>query len=364
MHKGNAKVIIATGGTGGHIFPGIAIAQALLKKGIEEVLFLGRENSLEERVVKRYGYSFKGISSSGIMGKRWRHKIKGTIQVGLGIGQCLNFLKYYRPSLALGLGGYTSVPALLAAKCLGIPTVVHEQNLIPGIANRILGNWAKRVCLSFKETTLYFPREKCVITGNPVREEIISVRRERRGKRLRVLVLGGSQGAHPINKAFLDTAKRLRGLQDRISITHQTGERDYIWVKNSYERMRINIHVVSFIYDIAKAYAKTDLIIGRAGATSLAEITALGIPSILIPFPWAIHQHQFYNAKRLASAGAAILIEQNRLNGEVLAENITNFLENGHLLESMSKKALSLASPLAGEKIATLCQSIINSKRF
>lgn len=359
MHKENIRAVIATGGTGGHIFPGIAIAQALLKAGVKEVMFLGRANSLEQKIVYRYGYPFKDINSAGIMGKKWTSKIKGAFQVGFGIGQCLYFLKHYRPKIVLGLGSYTSAPALIAAKCLGIPIVVHEQNLIPGVANRILGKWAERVCLSFKETTFYFPQKKYAITGNPVREEIINVHREKGEERLRILVLGGSQGAHSINQAFLEAWEELKHWQGQILLTHQTGERDYVWVKRTYEKVGTKAHVVSFIYNMAEVYAKTDLIIGRAGATSLAEITTLGIPSILIPFPLATHQHQFYNAKRLALAGAAIVIRQDQLNGKFLAEKITNFLKNRQLLQFMAKRALSFGTPQAGEKIAALCKSII-----
>lgn len=360
MDKDKVRAIIATGGTGGHIFPGIAIAQALLKTGgIKEVMFLGRANSLEQKIVYRYGYSFKDINSAGIMGKKWTSKIKGAFQVGLGIGQCIYFLSHYRPKIVLGLGSYASVPVLIAAKCLGIPTVLHEQNLIPGVANRILGKWAERVCLSFEESAIYFPQKKCAMTGNPVREEIINVRREKAKEKLRILALGGSQGAHSINQTFLKAWGELRHWQGQVLLTHQTGGRDYAWVKGAYERMGTKVHVVPFIYDMAEVYAKTDLVIGRAGATSLAEITALGIPSILIPFPWATHQHQLYNAKRLASTGAAILIRQEQLDGKILAENIIDFLKNRQLLKFMAKRASSLGTPGAGEKVAALCNSII-----
>ncbi len=359
MHKDNVRVIIATGGTGGHIFPGIAIAQALLNSGVKEVMFLGRTNSLEQKIVYRYGYPFKDITSAGIMGKKWIPKIKGVFQVGFGTGQCLYFLRHYQPKIVLGLGSYTSVPVLIAAKCLGIPIVVHEQNLIPGMANRILGRWAENICLSFKETTTYFPQKKCIKTGNPVRKEIVNVHRENTEGKFRILVLGGSQGARSINQALLEAWEELKHFQGQILLTHQTGERDYVWVKRGYEKMGTKVHVVPFIYDMAEVYAKTDLIIGRAGATSLAEITALGIPSILIPFPWATGQHQLYNAKRLALAGAAIVIRQDQLNGKILAENILHFLKDRQLLKSMAKRALSLGAPWAGEKIAALCKSII-----
>jgi len=352
------NIAIAAGGSGGHIFPGIAIAQTFSIKNLGNIIFVGRKDSIEEKIIKENGFPFYGITAAGFVGKDFFTRIKSILLILKGIKQSLKILHEQKIHLVLGTGSYVSVPVVLAAKKLSIPVILQEQNVIPGKANRFLARFAEKICLSYPESKKYFPEKKCFITGNPVRKEILNLKKET-NKTIKILILGGSQGARAINEAFCAAWPYLK--EKEIQFIHQTGEKDFLWVREFYEKNNIPGKVFPFLKDMAWAYAQANLVISRAGATTLAEITLIGLPSILIPYPWAIG-HQLYNAKVLEKAGAAVVIPQEELTGKRLAETILDLIKNNQCLKKMTTAALNLGKPEAAEKIVALCLEVFREK--
>ncbi len=350
-------IAIAAGGTGGHIFPAIAVAQALTKKG-QPVVFIGNKGGMEEKVVQERGIPFYGIHSAGLVGKTTWGKFKGVFQMGLGLKESLEVLRKKGVKLVLGMGSYTSVPVAVAAHILGIDLIIHEQNVIPGKANQFLSRWAKLACISFEGSKEYL-RGKCILTGNPIREEIIKAAllkgREHKEKKFTIFILGGSQGARVINEAFCEAWAFLKKFKNELYFIHQTGKLDYNRIKEFYSQERIPGEVHSFIKDVGDVYLKAKLVVARAGASTIAEITAMGLPAILIPFPGAVG-HQFYNAQVLERAGAAWVIPQSRLSGRLLAEQIRELYCHTDLLETMSLNASKLGKPNAAQEIMKIVE--------
>jgi UDP-N-acetylglucosamine--N-acetylmuramyl-(pentapeptide) pyrophosphoryl-undecaprenol N-acetylglucosamine transferase len=345
------KVIIAGGGTGGHLFPAISIAEEILRRNPENsVLFIGTKEGLEKKSLIERGYTLEFISSRGIVGKGMIRGIKGIAWAFKGFFDSLRIINKFSPDVVVGVGGYVSGPVVCAAVLLLIPTAICEQNSIPGITNRLLGRFVRRVFASFEESIRFFPQKKTMVVGNPIRTQILleSKPSERKREGITVLVFGGSQGARTLNVS-VPKAFGILGRQD-INIIHQTGEKDVDDVKKTYEWYGIRAAVFPFIEDMAGAYSQADLVIGRAGAGTIAEITALGKPSILVPYPFSAYDHQLENARVMQKAGAAVIIEDKDVMPEKFAEIVSSLLKTD-ILKEMTNRAKSLGRPDAGREI-------------
>jgi len=353
------KIMIAGGGTGGHLFPGIAIAEAFLKReGGNEILFVGTDRGLEKRVLKELGYPLETLDIEGIKGRSWKSSIRAAFKIPGSMMQAYKIIKKYSPDIVIGVGGYASGPAVLTAHFMGIKTAVAEQNALPGVTNRILSKFVDRIFLSFPDRGKWFPEAKSVVTGNPIRASFAAAPEmfeKIEGKPFQILIFGGSQGAHAINMAVLAAAAELEGSREKLKFVHQTGEKDVREIRDAYKKLNMNAEVHPFIMDMAKAYREAELIICRAGATSVAEITALGKAAIFIPFPFAIHDHQTKNAEILVHAQAAIMIPEKDLTGRHLADTIEKLIAHPALIEDMSNKSKALGNFRAAEDVAEAC---------
>jgi len=357
------RVVIAGGGTGGHLYPGIALARALLKTDMSiDITFIGTERGIEARVLPREGLKLKTIAAAGLIGKRGLGRLSAWLKLPLGLLQAMGFLARKRPGLVVGVGGYVSGPAGLAAKLLGIPLLLHEQNALPGATNRLLGKVADKIAVSYPESARHFPAGKVVETGNMIREGFAAATPAPEGGRFTVLVLGGSQGAHSINIAMTGALEELAAVRDRLHIIHQTGERDYPDVKRRYEEAGFSAEVAPFIDDMARCYLAASLIIARAGATSLAEITACGRASVLVPFPHAAHNHQEKNARVLEAAGAAEVILDHEASGGRFARAILGAIDDPQGLARRAAMSLRLGRPDATARVRDLCLDMLGLK--
>jgi len=344
------RIIIAGGGTGGHVFPAISIAEEISERSQEDdILFVGTERGMENQLLLKKGYEIKHISSRGFVGRGLFKTVIAFFYAFKGLFDSISIIRSFRPDVVLGVGGYVSGPLVLGAVLLRIPTAICEQNTVPGVTNRILGRIVDKIFASFDSSVLYFPSRKVLITGNPIRKEILnSTYSSQNTESLSVLIFGGSQGAYSLNHSVPKAFSRIEN--KKISIIHQTGGKDFNFVKNLYSDYEINAHVLIFIDDMAEAYAKSDLIIGRAGAGTVSEITSLGKPSILVPFPYAAHNHQLENARILESLDAAVLIEDKDATPEKLALTLTKLLDEDKL-NIMAANAKKLGKPEAARVI-------------
>lgn len=359
------RVIIAGGGTGGHLFPGIAIANELKKRlGDPQILFVVGKKKMEEDIISRAGYRARAIDVEGILGKGIWGRMKAISKIVVSSFQSLWIVRDFRPHLVVGVGGYSSGPLCLVAWILGIPTAIHEQNSYPGLTNRLLSPLAKKIFISFEGSSRYFKRGNLVFTGNPVREELLARRppKRRSNGRFVILVVGGSQGARAINRAVVDALKELKGKGLFPFAIHQTGTIDLEKVLDDYRTHGIDGEVTPFIEDMTSAYGTADLVICRAGATTIAELAALGKPSILVPFPYATHDHQVMNANSLLRAGGADMILEKDLTGDTLAERIKRYMQHTDELERMSTLALKAGRPRAAEVIVDQLIELRNEK--
>ncbi|BCS52295.1 undecaprenyldiphospho-muramoylpentapeptide beta-N-acetylglucosaminyltransferase [Geobacter sp. SVR] len=344
------RLIIAGGGTGGHLFPGIAVAEEFLSRDpANQVLFVGTERGIEVRAVPAAGYRLELISAAGIRGKGSLSKLKGTLMMLYGYSQSRSILKEFRPDLVLGVGGYASLPMVLASRGMQIPRFIHEQNAIPGMTNKLLARVADRVFITLEESARYFPERNTMLSGNPLRRQILDqagqLTSEQTGGdgRFRLLVFGGSQGARAINQAMTAALPFLGDRADRIEITHQTGEKEAGEVGEAYRKAGFEASVTPFIHDMASAYQRADLVICRAGATTIAELTACGRPAVFIPFPHAVDDHQRRNAEALLKKGAGFMLLEQELSGERLAETIRELMDAPETLQHTGQAAFALA---------------------
>jgi len=369
------NILIAGGGTGGHLFPGIAIAESLMERDQNNrLLFVNTGNTFERFVLKMKGFDLETITAEGIKGRGLWMKLKSASKLPKGIFESIRILKKFKPDLVIGMGGYSSGPVALAAWLMGIKIALHEQNLKSGITNRILFYFADRIYVSFFATSNGLNPAKVMMTGNPVRRAILdssamaksSVLSEKTDehaagtdrKKFTVLVLGGSQGAHSINMAVIDALKHLNP-ERNYHLIHQTGIADETMVKDSYMRCGISGTVRSFFHDMADLYSKADLIICRAGATTVAEVTSIGKGVIFIPYPFAADDHQVMNAKALVDEEAAQMIQENDLSGELLAERIETLASDPDLLKNMIEKSKLFGRPKAAEEIINDCYNLL-----
>ena len=351
------KVLVAGGGTGGHLFPGIAVAEELIARG-HEVRFVGTARGIEARVCPKEGYALDLIDVAGLKGSGALGLLRGLVRVPRAIFQSFAILRREKPDLVIGVGGYASGPVVLAAALSGRPTAILEQNSVPGITNRILGKLVRAVFGAFEGARRYFPYTKYRLVGNPVRRKV----RQRLaagegGERRGLLGVGGSQGAHAVNERVCEAMKRLALDGKAPPIVHQTGETDREPIARRYAEAGIAADVRAFIDDMGAAYRAAELAVTRAGASTLAELTALGVPAILIPFPFAADDHQSMNALELEKKGAAKIVRQDE-PPEVLAAAISELLSDGARRAKMAESARAAGRPEAHAEIADALEAL------
>jgi UDP-N-acetylglucosamine--N-acetylmuramyl-(pentapeptide) pyrophosphoryl-undecaprenol N-acetylglucosamine transferase len=352
------KLIIAGGGTGGHLFPGIAVAEEFLSRDpANQVLFVGTERGIEARAVPAAGFPLELISAAGIRGKGGLGKLRGAAMMFNGYRQSCRLLDRFRPDAVLGVGGYASLPMLLAARTRQVPSFIHEQNAVPGMTNRLLSRFADRIFITLEESSRFFAGRRTLLTGNPLRRQILdrlgaggggpgNRSEESRcspAHEFNLLVFGGSQGAHAINMAMVAALPLLKRASVRLGITHQTGESDCERVAAAYRSAGVEARVLPFIADMAREYARADLVVCRAGATTIAEVTALAKACLFIPFPYAVDDHQRRNAEALLRQSACFMLLERELSAERLADLILQLAGDPRLVRRTGELAFSMA---------------------
>jgi UDP-N-acetylglucosamine--N-acetylmuramyl-(pentapeptide) pyrophosphoryl-undecaprenol N-acetylglucosamine transferase len=381
------KIAIASGGTGGHVYPGIAIAEEIHERDIKsEILFIGSEEGMEKGIISKERYSLKLIKSRGVLRKLSLRSLFAPFLVFRGFFQALKILRDFQPDIVISTGGYVSLPVVLAGAYLRKPAILHEQNTIPGISNRICRFFVKRITVSFERSFRYFPARKTSLTGNPVRRKILgavrSVARQKldldQGRRT-LLVLGGSQGAKRLNETIVQMIEFFAS--EGIQVIHVVGNRDFEWVLSQTENKVLDIegkvpvikgkrksmtikrfklyHPLSYMYNIWDGLASADLVLSRAGATAIAEMTSLGLPSILVPFPYSAEGHQRENARVLKEAGASIVVADRELSAQSLKQLIKSLFSDSGKLTGMAKASRDLSRPYAAQEVVDLIYGIL-----
>jgi UDP-N-acetylglucosamine--N-acetylmuramyl-(pentapeptide) pyrophosphoryl-undecaprenol N-acetylglucosamine transferase len=362
------RVLVAGGGTGGHLYPGIAVARELLRRDpAAAVSFVGTARGIESRVVPREGFALDLIRVSGLKGMSRLNRARGALRLPLAGVDAWRVITRRRPDVVVGVGGFASGPVVMLAALRGVPTMLLEQNAMPGLTNRLLARWVRAAAVNFEESLRFFPRTGFV-AGNPVRPEFFtkedddSVDSGGRPAALaqgggdeaagaRVLIFGGSQGAHAINVAMVEAAARLAAAGLRVAITHQTGERDLDLVRDAYQRAGLAARVEAFIYEMDREMKQASLVVARSGATTLAELAAAGRPAVLIPLPTSTDDHQRSNAAAVARAGAAVVIDERELTADRLAAEIRGLMADDKRRAAMAAAARTLARPDAAARI-------------
>ena len=354
------KIIIVGGGTGGHLFPGIAIAREFQKRNPKiKILFVGTRRGIEYKVLPKENFELKTILSSGLKGKiSWRTLI-ALVEIPIAFLQSLWVLINFRPKLVLGVGGYVTGPFVLMAWLLRIPTAIQEQNSMPGMTNRILGKIVDKIFVTFEKSKKHFPEKKIEVTGNPIREEYYEAKVRRKESQFNVLIFGGSKGASSINRAMVEALDFLSEDKNSLHFIHQTGEEQFKTVKKSYRSKNVSADVSKFIFNMADDYRRSNLVICRAGASTLAEIAACGRAAILVPYPFAANNHQQLNAEYLVEQGAALMVKDCDLSGKKIAELIKKMMHQPNLLQEIEKVSAAMAKKDAGKKVVDLCYELI-----
>lgn len=353
------KIVIAGGGTGGHLYPGLAIAEEFQRRNNNiSITFVGTKDGIESWVLPEEGYPLLLITSSGMKGKSLFRKAKALASIPLGLFQSLMILLRLKPDMVVGVGGYVSGPLMLSAVFLGLPTLIHEQNFYPGLTNRILSRLVGRIAISFPDSIRFFPKKKVVFTGNPIRRKFLegyaSNDLPKRDEKFTLLIFGGSQGSHRINMTALEMLSHLDSIKEEVFIIHQTGFHDLEIVEKGYKDMGFAAFIRPFIFNMHECYSRANLVLCRAGASSIAEITALGKAAILVPYPHAANNHQVFNANYMKKAGAALAIEEGDLTPELLANRIKEIFTNPNRLHQMEEKSLALGMSDSSLKIVEL----------
>ena len=359
------SVIIAGGGTGGHVFPGIAIAQEFKRRNREtQILFVGTTRGLETRIVPREGFELKLIAVSALKRVSLYKRIRALLLLPKSFWAVRVLIRQIKPDVVIGVGGYASGPVVLVAALMGVPTLVAEQNAHPGFTNRILARFVRAAAVTFEEAGEYFG-EKALMTGNPVRAEFFDVQPKQHleagviaGQVIHLFITGGSQGARAINLAMIGALPNLAEEKERLSITHQTGEHDYDKVRATYLENGWKVEVKPFIEKMVDELAKADLVITRAGATTVAELAAAGRPALMIPFPFAADDHQRKNAEAVERAGAGRMILQAELTPERLAQELLWLVRDPQQLARMAEASKKLGHPEAAAKVVDLAFKI------
>jgi len=366
LQRAPLRLMVTGGGTGGHLFPGIAVAEAVLAR-VEgsEVLFVGTERLIDQKALAGRNFQVAAIRARALKGKGLIGKLRGMAQVPLSVIEALGLIKGFRPEVVLGVGGYVTGPVVLAARLAGVATAIHEQNSVPGLANRLLGRVVERVLLSIPGSERFFPAGKCVLSGNPVRQQLLAGAEAAAispGDTL--LVLGGSQGAHRVNTLVVGALGKAAGaLPPGFRVVHQTGLQDEEWARGRYREMGINAEVGAFFDDMATLYGQAGLVVSRAGATTLAEMSVFGRAAILIPYPFAADDHQATNAQYLVEGGGALMYRENEVDEEGLARDIVALMNDAGRRGDMAQRTRQLAQPRATEKIVDALLALAASER-
>ena len=357
------KVVVAGGGTGGHLFPGIAIAgEFAVRNPQSRILFVGAGRPFEKDALARAGYPQRTIAIEGIKGRGGWAKARAAMKIPGALFRSAGILAEAQADLVVGVGGYAAGPVALAAWIKGIPVVLCEQNTMPGITNRMLFPIAKRVYLSFENTRGKIDPLKKRITGNPIRQQILAAatREEKETNPFTILIVGGSQGAHAINLAVMDALPRLRQTR-KIHFVHQTGAKDQDPVAAAYAKAGMDAEVKAFFHDMASRYRRADMVVCRAGATTVAELTALGKPALFIPYPYAADDHQEHNARALVDQGAAQMVLERELTGADLARRLEALAGSPDRLASMASTSRRLGKPDAARAIVDDCYQLVGN---
>jgi UDP-N-acetylglucosamine--N-acetylmuramyl-(pentapeptide) pyrophosphoryl-undecaprenol N-acetylglucosamine transferase len=353
--------MIAGGGTGGHIYPAIAIAQEFVRRGPgRRAVFVGTPYGLEKTIVPKAGFPLEFISVGGLKGKGPLDLVKNLARLPFGLVQAFLVIGKHRPNVVLGVGGYSSGPVLLAAKLRGVPTAIHEQNAFPGLANRSVARFVTAVAVAFAEAAPRLKRSDAVVTGNPIRKEFFEIGRQpTTDNRQRLLIFGGSQGSHVLNEAMTGALLFLARLKDRMDIVHQTGPKEVDEVRAAYKTSAFaDARVVPYLDPIVNEIAAATLVVCRAGAMSIGDVAAVGRAAILVPFAAAADNHQEPNARMVERAGGAIVITESQLTPEKLASAITEVINDPQRAARMGAAARTLVSPEATRKIVELLEKI------
>jgi len=354
------KLLIAGGGTGGHVFPALAIAREWLSRDEErEVVLVGTQRGIEMKLVPQAGLPLETLRVAGLKGKGGMTLVKNLVLLAPAMLDARRVLRKHRPVAAFGVGGYAAGPMLLATWLGRVPNVIFEPNAEPGFTNKVLARISKRIAAGY-EISAHVWGKKAVVTGCPVRPEFFAIAPRVPQKPFRLLITGGSQGALPINRAFVDAMDRLAPRKNDLSIVHQTGERDYNAVRTAYARREINAEVVPFLANMAERFAWADVIVCRAGAITAAEIAAAGRAAIFIPFGAATDSHQLRNAQEMARAGAGRVIPETELTAERLTKEIFSLLDQPLEIERQTNAARGLARPAAARDIVDLIEEAAN----
>jgi len=360
------RALIAAGSTGGHIYPGVAVAGEIMRRDPASVVrFVGTAHGLESRLVPESGFELSIIESAGLKNVSLAAKVRGLVLLPKSFFAARRVIHDFRPGIVIGAGGYVSGPVLLAASLMGLPTLVMDSNALPGWTNRVLARFVDRAAVSFPQALSYF-RGKGVLTGNPVRQEFFEIpAKQRDNSRFSLLVFGGSQGARAINEAMIAALPQLASRKTSLQVTHQTGRRDYEKVRAGYEAASWsdNAEVKPYIDNMMSEFANADLIICRAGATTSAELVAAGKAAIMIPFPLAADDHQRKNAEALQSAGAARMILERDLSGTRLAAEISLLIASPDEIDRMETASRKLARRDAAAATVDLIEEVIQKRR-
>lgn len=359
-------MLIAGGGTGGHLFPGLAVAQALkaLEPGLE-LAFVSTGKALESRVLSEAGFDLEPIAAQALRGAGWLARLKTLAGLPASLLAARGIIERRRPALVLAVGGYAAFALGLMARLKGVPLMVQEQNALPGLTNRVLGRLARRVFVAFQEALAHFPPGKAMLTGNPLRADLLasahqaSLERPDPGQRFNVLVLGGSQGAQALNQALIEALPMLNSRRDRLFFTHQTGEKEREEVAAAYGRHGFTADVQAFYQDMGRLYGLAHLVICRAGAGTLTELMACGRAAVCVPYPFAAGDHQTKNALAFAQGGAGRHLPQRDLKPATVAAVIAEFMERPQLLSAMEERSQALGRPRAAQDIAHDCLALM-----
>ena len=355
---GPIRLLLTGGGTGGHLFPAVATAENLSSRSTgSEVLFIGTKRKLDREYLRRFGFSVKTIHSYGLKGKKVPALLKALAVLPVSLCEACYHIMKFRPHVVCGVGGYVTGPVVAAAWLLRKPTLIHEQNSVPGLANRKLGRLAERICISLPQSAHFFPAGKTVLTGNPVRDKILAASSvdKKETDTLTLLVLGGSQGAQAINRLMVEVLCDYQDDFPTVRVIHQTGKQDEETVRRAYADGGVDAEVSAFFTDMASMYQQADLVVSRAGATTLAEIAVMGKPAVLIPYPHAADDHQRSNAAWYVESGAAVALDQDGLTPEKLADALGTITNSPERRTRMSRAMKELAMPDAADRIVDIC---------
>ncbi len=346
------RLMVAGGGTGGHLFPGLAVAEVWVKNGNADAVFLGSPTGMEADVVPKYGYPFFPLESRRLKNSSLKQRIASLFRMPFIIFRAWQIMRETKPDCVLGVGGYVSGPAVLAASLSGIPTAVAEQNARPGLTNRLLGRWVRRVYTAFPEAQSYFPSRKVRMLGNPVRSAFAPCEMPDLTQTRKILILGGSQGAKSINETMPKVLAAVAEQYDNFEVTHQSGKSRDSLVRAAYDVSGLErVAVSAFIDDMADAVSNAHIVIGRSGATTVAELAAVGRPAYFIPFPFAADDHQAANADSLVDCGAARMIREAQIDIQTWADELVSLLSDATLLKEMGHRARARGIPQAADHI-------------